>query len=181
MYCKNCGEALNENQDICLNCGAKKETGNKFCQNCGKETNENAAVCLSCGTQLKKPQAKEADTKTNDAGSPLPLVLGICAFILCFIPFLPSIIPLILSIVSLIISVKAIKNNKSSTFAIIGIVFSSLALAISIIPTITAGIILALFIFWILLYVIMVIVVIVIYVIVIIFMLIGFILSGGAL
>lgn len=54
MFCKNCGEAMNDNQAICLKCGVKTGDGNKFCANCGKEVAENAEVCLSCGVAIKK-------------------------------------------------------------------------------------------------------------------------------
>ena len=54
MFCRNCGEAMNDNQAICLKCGVKAGDGNKFCSNCGKEVNPNAEVCVSCGVSLKK-------------------------------------------------------------------------------------------------------------------------------
>lgn len=54
MYCKNCGEKMNDNQAICVKCGVKVGSGNKFCENCGKEVNENASVCLNCGVALGK-------------------------------------------------------------------------------------------------------------------------------
>jgi len=54
MFCKNCGEAINENQAICVKCGVKVGDGNKFCANCGKDLPENAEVCLSCGVAVKK-------------------------------------------------------------------------------------------------------------------------------
>jgi len=57
MFCRNCGEAMNDNQAICLKCGVKAGDGNKFCSNCGKEVNPNAEVCVSCGVSLKKQAA----------------------------------------------------------------------------------------------------------------------------
>ena len=53
MFCKNCGEAMNDNQAICLKCGVKTGTGNAFCANCGKPVDANAEVCLSCGVAIK--------------------------------------------------------------------------------------------------------------------------------
>ncbi len=53
MYCKNCGEVMNDNQAICLKCGVKTGEGNAFCANCGKEVAANAAVCLNCGVAIK--------------------------------------------------------------------------------------------------------------------------------
>jgi len=61
VFCKNCGESLNENQAICLKCGVEVGKGKSFCANCGKPVGENAAVCLSCG-------AKVEDEKTAAGG-----------------------------------------------------------------------------------------------------------------
>ena len=52
MYCRNCGQQMNDNQAICLNCGVKTGVGNKFCNNCGNATDENAEICLNCGVAL---------------------------------------------------------------------------------------------------------------------------------
>jgi len=57
MYCKNCGELMNENQAICLKCGVKAGEGNLFCANCGKNVAPNAEVCLNCGVAIKKASA----------------------------------------------------------------------------------------------------------------------------
>lgn len=54
MYCKNCGEQMNDNQAICLKCGVKTGSGNGFCANCGKEVVPEAEVCLNCGVAVKK-------------------------------------------------------------------------------------------------------------------------------
>ncbi len=60
MYCRNCGETLNENQAICLKCGVNAGAGNKFCPNCGKEVAELAAVCVNCGVALAPQKSKSA-------------------------------------------------------------------------------------------------------------------------
>ena len=57
MFCKNCGESLNDNQAICLKCGVKTSDGRDFCANCGNAVNPNADVCLNCGVALKKAGA----------------------------------------------------------------------------------------------------------------------------
>ncbi len=44
---------MSANQAVCLKCGVKKGTGNRFCHNCGKPVDPNAAVCLSCGVSIK--------------------------------------------------------------------------------------------------------------------------------
>lgn len=57
MYCKNCGEQMNDNQAICLKCGVKTGEGSAFCANCGKEVSAEAEVCLNCGVAIKKASA----------------------------------------------------------------------------------------------------------------------------
>ncbi len=54
MYCKNCGQQMNDNQAICLACGVKVGEGTAYCQNCGQPVNPGAEVCLSCGVAVKK-------------------------------------------------------------------------------------------------------------------------------
>ncbi len=63
MYCKNCGQEMNDNQAICLSCGVKTGDGNKFCYNCGKPVEENADVCLNCGVAVKKSISGELNGK----------------------------------------------------------------------------------------------------------------------
>jgi hypothetical protein len=54
MYCKNCGNELNENAVACLKCGCDPKKGNKNCPSCGVETNPNQVICVKCGGSLKK-------------------------------------------------------------------------------------------------------------------------------
>lgn len=54
MYCKQCGEQMNDNQAICLKCGVKTGEGENYCANCGNSVNAGAEVCLSCGVAIKK-------------------------------------------------------------------------------------------------------------------------------
>ena len=54
MYCKNCGEAMNDNQAICIKCGVKAGEGSSYCANCGNTVPANADVCMNCGVAIKK-------------------------------------------------------------------------------------------------------------------------------
>ena len=65
MFCKNCGETMNDNQAICLKCGVKTGEGNAYCANCGEAIAPNAAVCLKCGVAVKKAGA-EGDLAGKD-------------------------------------------------------------------------------------------------------------------
>lgn len=76
VYCKSCGNEMNENQAICLKCGCSKGTGTKYCANCGSELTPNAAACLKCGAaadfgvpvkseELKDPKVSNSDWFTT--------------------------------------------------------------------------------------------------------------------
>ena len=54
MYCRACGEKVNDNQAICLKCGVEVGKGSAYCSNCGKHVSPEAAVCLSCGVAIEK-------------------------------------------------------------------------------------------------------------------------------
>lgn len=55
MYCKNCGNKMDDLAVICVKCGAAKGTGANFCPNCGGETQPGAQVCTGCGVPLSAP------------------------------------------------------------------------------------------------------------------------------
>ena len=61
MYCKNCGNPMDPNAAVCLNCGCAKGTGLSYCANCGQPLTPGAAVCTNCGfatTPVANPDAK---------------------------------------------------------------------------------------------------------------------------
>lgn len=53
MFCKNCGNEINENAVVCMGCGFEKGNGEKFCANCGNTINPGAAICTKCGAAVK--------------------------------------------------------------------------------------------------------------------------------
>lgn len=77
MYCRNCGEIMNNEAVFCVKCGVPTGKGNNFCPNCGKETHPEAIVCVGCGVSLKKPEEPKGDKSKIAAG-----LLGI--FLGCF-------------------------------------------------------------------------------------------------
>jgi TM2 domain-containing membrane protein YozV len=52
MYCRNCGNGMDNNAVVCVSCGVPKGTGNKYCQNCGVFSDPMAQICVKCGVQL---------------------------------------------------------------------------------------------------------------------------------
>lgn len=63
MYCKTCGEYMNDNQAVCLKCGVEAGKGKAFCPNCGKAVLEEAVICVNCGISLRDttPSANTAN------------------------------------------------------------------------------------------------------------------------
>jgi TM2 domain-containing membrane protein YozV len=74
MYCRNCGKELTGSPELCMNCGAKPQSGNSFCHACGNETNALAEICINCGVKLSKTGS--ASPKSRAALSVLSFFLG---------------------------------------------------------------------------------------------------------
>ncbi len=77
VYCRNCGNIMNENAVICVKCGAAKGSGNNFCPHCGNPVNPQAAVCLNCGGSLAgTAMAAGENAKSKMAAGLLGIFLG---------------------------------------------------------------------------------------------------------
>ena len=89
MHCKNCGEAMNEEQAICIKCGTKKGKGEKFCEHCGKEVASEADICMSCGCKVKRSKKEDSSSESFEVSSfinLLPIICGLGSlFCACFI------------------------------------------------------------------------------------------------
>ncbi len=75
MYCKNCGEMMNDNQAICVKCGVKTGLGNKYCANYGMGISPEQDVCMNCGVAVKKAGA------SNLNGQDKIVILLVCLFL----------------------------------------------------------------------------------------------------
>lgn len=71
MYCKNCGNQVNDGAAVCLNCGVKVGDGIRYCQNCGAQPDPLAVVCVKCGCNLKSasraPKGYVEETEVVDS------------------------------------------------------------------------------------------------------------------
>ncbi len=76
MYCKNCGNELNENAVACMNCGFAKGNGNRFCANCGSEINPGAAICVKCGAAVQATGVAGSEEKSKLVAVLLAFFLG---------------------------------------------------------------------------------------------------------
>lgn len=73
MYCKNCGNPIDENAAVCVKCGCAKGTGLSYCHNCGQPMDPGAAFCTSCGA---------APTPANDPNAKSKLAAGLLGIFL---------------------------------------------------------------------------------------------------
>ncbi len=77
MYCKNCGNEMDENATVCTKCGCAKGTGNSFCSHCGEPANAGAAICLKCGCAISEvPGINGYSTKSRTVAGVLAILLG---------------------------------------------------------------------------------------------------------
>ena len=74
MYCRECGNGVKDNADICTNCGVRPLNSTNYCQSCGTKTNEKQELCVNCGVGLHS-----AISSPNDKPSVL-LNLAVCCF-----------------------------------------------------------------------------------------------------
>ena len=81
MYCKNCGEQMNDNQAICLKCGVAVNQGKSFCKYCGQPVNAEQAVCLNCGCKIEDTKAAVVNGGGNLNGQDKMTMALICFFL----------------------------------------------------------------------------------------------------
>lgn len=61
MYCRNCGEKLNEGVNFCFNCGFKSGEGLAYCEKCGVKVK--GSTCENCGNVIS--EYKEESQENN--------------------------------------------------------------------------------------------------------------------
>lgn len=78
MYCKNCGNVIQQGAAVCTNCGVPVGQGMNYCNNCGNPVQPGQAVCMSCGfatgAAVKAPAIPGA--KSRMAAGLLGIFLG---------------------------------------------------------------------------------------------------------
>ena len=53
MYCRVCGNLINDKAVMCVKCKNKPLLGRSYCQNCGATTTQQQTVCTKCGMKLQ--------------------------------------------------------------------------------------------------------------------------------
>ncbi len=75
MFCRNCGNSMDNNAAVCIKCGVATGQGVNFCPNCGAQTQPNASVCTQCGVALSQP-IPQGEQKSKMTAGLLGILLG---------------------------------------------------------------------------------------------------------
>lgn len=62
MFCKNCGNQVEDQAVVCVHCGVGAGTGTNFCPNCDAGTAPGQVVCTNCGIALTPVDQKSKMT-----------------------------------------------------------------------------------------------------------------------
>ena len=111
----------------------------KFCQNCGHALQEGQDVCLNCGLVVNKSNTTNNNTKTTNGLAIAGFTLSIIGLFLSIfiVGIFPCIIGLVLSIIGLIKSKNI--NGSGKGFAIAGIIINSIIMIIVLIVVVFYG------------------------------------------
>lgn len=74
MFCRNCGNQMDNLAAVCVKCGVPTGQGVNFCPNCGNQTAPGAVVCTSCGISLS--QVIQGTQKSKLTAGLLGIFLG---------------------------------------------------------------------------------------------------------
>lgn len=82
MYCRTCGNKMNDEAVICVKCGVKRNVGKDYCQVCGTKTVDGMTNCKRCGARLMSAISstqvrKKVVSKGKKTLGTVLLVLGI--------------------------------------------------------------------------------------------------------
>ena len=78
MYCKNCGQEIDNNAAVCIHCGVAAGAGKGYCHNCGSPITEGSAFCVNCGAATNNANggAVNPNAKSKIAAGLLGILLG---------------------------------------------------------------------------------------------------------
>jgi len=88
MYCRNCGEVIDENAMICVKCGSAKDKGTEYCSNCGAKVEKGQVACMACGYALPKEKFSVKDFIKNKKKS--IIILGVVVAVVVIISIIAS-------------------------------------------------------------------------------------------
>ena len=92
MYCRTCGNKMNDNAEICVKCGVRRFVGYDYCQICGSKTSENMKTCPKCKAVLKSSMSTNQMKKTAISKGTKALKKGLLIFgWICIVGSIPII------------------------------------------------------------------------------------------
>ena len=124
IKCKECGKEMSDHAKQCPHCGCDNNI--MFCPECDKQLSSKASLCPNCGCPIKKN--KNIENEEINGFCLGGMIVGIVSFFIDFFG-LVSATGLVISIIGLSKS----SNGKIRTFAIIGIICSSIELVLKVI------------------------------------------------
>lgn len=75
MFCRNCGNEMDNAAVVCVKCGVATGNGANYCNNCGAPSAPGAAVCTQCGVGFTQP-IPAGQQKSKMAAGLLGIFLG---------------------------------------------------------------------------------------------------------
>lgn len=132
MYCKNCGNQIDDNAYVCVHCGVKVSDdvplvrceNPKFCTHCGKQIDPNAYICVHCGVKTNLDEGRAGKTgRTAKAGRANTNITWAIVSIVVSILTL-TILGAVFSIVGM---TKSLNSNDAK-----GIKFNGIAIAVCV-------------------------------------------------
>lgn len=76
MYCRNCGNEMNDEAVVCVKCGVPAGKGTSHCPNCGAEVYPDAVMCVACSTDLTEVKV-DAEPEVGEKSKIVAGLLGI--------------------------------------------------------------------------------------------------------
>ena len=75
MYCKHCGNPMEDVAAVCVYCGVARGQGTNFCANCGTQLSPGSVYCMHCGMMASNIPIG-AQQKSKIAAGLLGIFLG---------------------------------------------------------------------------------------------------------
>ena len=78
MFCRNCGNEMNNEAVVCTQCGVPVGKGSGHCPNCGEEVHPEAVLCVKCGATIvvPEPPKPKKSSKSKIAAGLLAIFVG---------------------------------------------------------------------------------------------------------
>ena len=89
IYCRQCGEEVQDNAMACPSCGVRPNDGNAFCQACGAETWSKAVMCVTCGAELASLNQSTVSIGSAGTGAPNEAPVSLATALLWWLCCLP--------------------------------------------------------------------------------------------